>query len=60
LRRLPPTTASLATLVTPVIGVAAAAFALGEPLGRKELAALMLTLAGVGLALRRLPGSAAP
>jgi drug/metabolite transporter (DMT)-like permease len=60
LRRLPPTTASLATLVTPVIGVAAAAFALGEPLGHKELAALMLTLAGVGLALRRLPSSAAP
>ena len=55
LRRLPPTTASLATLVTPVIGVAAAAFALGEPLGHKELLALTLTLAGVGLALRRSP-----
>jgi drug/metabolite transporter (DMT)-like permease len=55
LRRLPPTTASLATLITPVIGVTAAAFVLGEPLGYKELVALTLTLAGVGLALRRSP-----
>jgi drug/metabolite transporter (DMT)-like permease len=55
LRRLPPTTASLATLITPVIGVGAAALALGEPLGSKELVALTLTLAGVGLALRRSP-----
>lgn len=53
LRRLPPTTASLATLLTPVIGVISAAFALGEPLGLRELIALTLTLAGVALALRR-------
>ena len=53
LRRLPPTTASLATLLTPVIGVVAAAWALREPLGPRELAALTLTLAGVGLALKR-------
>ena len=53
LRRLPPTTASLATLLTPVIGVVAAAFVLGEPLGPRELAALALTLGGVALALRR-------
>jgi drug/metabolite transporter (DMT)-like permease len=53
LRRLPPTTASLATLLTPVIGVVAAAFALGEPLGFRELTALALTLAGIALALRR-------
>ena len=53
LRRLPPTTASLATLLTPVIGVVAAAFVLGEPLGSRELMALTLTLAGVALALRR-------
>jgi drug/metabolite transporter (DMT)-like permease len=53
LRRLPPTTASFATLLTPVIGVVAAAFALGEPLGPRELMALTLTLAGVALALRR-------
>jgi drug/metabolite transporter (DMT)-like permease len=53
LHRLPPTTASLATLLTPVIGVIAAAFVLGEPLGSRELVALTLTLAGVALALRR-------
>ena len=53
LRRLPPTTASLATLLTPVIGVVAAAFSIGEPLGLGELTALTLTLAGVALALRR-------
>jgi drug/metabolite transporter (DMT)-like permease len=52
LRRLPPTTASLATLLTPIVGVTAAAFVLGEPLGSRELVALTLTLAGVGLALR--------
>lgn len=53
LRRLPPTTASLGTLLTPVIGVVSAAFVLGEPLGLRELMALTLTLAGVALALRR-------
>jgi drug/metabolite transporter (DMT)-like permease len=55
LRRLPPTTASLATLLTPVIGVVTAAFLLGEPLGLRELLALALTLAGIALALRRSP-----
>ena len=53
LRRLPPTTASLATLLTPVIGVVSAAYVLGEALGQRELIALALTLAGVALALRR-------
>jgi len=53
LRRLPPTTASLATLLTPVIGVVSAALVLGEPLGTRELVAFTLTLAGVALALRR-------
>ena len=52
LRRLPPATASIATLLTPVVGVCAAAVALGEPLGLRELAALVLTIGGVGLALR--------
>jgi len=53
LQRLPPTTASLATLLTPVIGVVTAALLLGEPLGSRQLVALTLTLAGVALALRR-------
>ena len=39
LRRLPPATASVATLLTPIIGVAAAALALGEPLGVRDAAA---------------------
>lgn len=52
LRRLPPALASIATLLTPVVGVLAAAFSLGEALGVKELAAMGLTFAGVALALR--------
>ncbi len=53
LRRLPPATASIATLLTPVVGVTAAAFALGEPLGVKEFLAMSLTLGGVALVLQK-------
>ena len=53
LRRLPPSTASMATLVTPVVGVLAAAWSLGDPLGVKEGLALGLTLSGVALAVRK-------
>lgn len=53
LRRLPPQTASMATLLTPVVGVLAAALTLGEPLGAAQWLALALTLGGVALALRR-------
>jgi drug/metabolite transporter (DMT)-like permease len=53
LRRLPPATASVATLLTPVVGVVAAGLALGEPLGVRELSALALTLGGVALALAK-------
>jgi len=52
LRRLPPQTASMATLLTPVVGVLSAAVALGEPLGAVRWIALALTLGGVALALR--------
>lgn len=51
LRRLPAATASVATLLTPVIGIVAAALALGEPFGLRELLALALTIGGVALAL---------
>ena len=51
LKRLPPATASVATLLTPLVGVVAAALALGEPLGAREALALALTLGGVALAL---------
>lgn len=53
LRRVPPQLASMATLLVPVVGVLAAAIALGEPLGAVQWIALMLTLGGVALALRR-------
>ena len=41
----------MATLLTPLVGVVAAALALGEPLGAREALALALTLGGVALAL---------
>ena len=53
LRRLPPTSASTGMLIVPVIGVVSAAFILGEPLGLREGAAMVLTLGGVTLALQR-------
>ena len=52
LERLPAATASIGTLLVPVIGVLAAAAMLHEPLGLREIAALVLTLGGVAVALR--------
>jgi drug/metabolite transporter (DMT)-like permease len=52
LRRLPPETASMSTLLTPVVGVASAAFALGEPFGGKEVVAIAAALIGIALSLR--------
>ena len=52
LERLPAATASIGTLLVPVIGVLAAAAMLREPLGLRELAALAITLGGVAVALR--------
>lgn len=53
LRRLPPSTAAMGTLVVPVMGVIGAAIVLGEPLGLREVIAMALTLGGVTLALRK-------
>jgi drug/metabolite transporter (DMT)-like permease len=53
LRYLPPEVASIGMLLVPIMGIVAAAIALGEPLGAREAAAMALTLSGVGLALRR-------
>lgn len=53
LRRLPPSTASIGTLLVPLIGVTTAAYFLGEPFGVKEIMALVLTLGGVALALHK-------
>jgi probable blue pigment (indigoidine) exporter len=49
---LPASTASIGSLIIPVVGVLASAATLGEPLGLREVLALTLTLAGVMLAAR--------
>ncbi len=53
LRRLPASTATMATIAVPVIGVVSGALTVGEPLGAREAAAIVITLSGVALALRR-------
>ena len=50
LARLPASVAAIGTMAVPVIGVAASAIALHEPLGIGQIAALLFTLAGVALA----------
>ena len=52
LERLPAATASIGTLLVPVVGVLAAAAMLHESLGLREVAALAITLGGVAVALR--------
>jgi drug/metabolite transporter (DMT)-like permease len=52
LERLPAATASIGTLLVPVVGVLAATATLHEPLGLREIAALVITLGGVAVALR--------
>jgi probable blue pigment (indigoidine) exporter len=52
LERLPAATASIGTLLVPVVGVLAAAAMLHEPLGVREVMALAVTLGGVAVALR--------
>ena len=52
LERLPAAPASIGTLLVPVIGVLAAGAMLHEPLGWRELTALVVTLGGVTMALR--------
>ncbi len=52
LERLPAATASIGTLLVPVIGVLSAGAILHEPLGVREITALVVTLGGVAIALR--------
>jgi drug/metabolite transporter (DMT)-like permease len=52
LARLPASVATIGTMAVPVIGVIASAVVLREPLGIVQIAALLLTLAGVALATR--------
>lgn len=51
LSRLPATAASTGMLIVPVLGIVLAGLTLGEPLGLREWAAMLLTLGGVALAL---------
>jgi drug/metabolite transporter (DMT)-like permease len=53
LRRLPAEVASIGMLLVPILGIAAAALSLGEPLGARTGIAMALTLSGVALALRQ-------
>jgi drug/metabolite transporter (DMT)-like permease len=55
LARLPASTATLGTLLTPVVGVLGAGLFLGEPLGLREWSALGCTLLGVALAVGGTP-----
>lgn len=52
LQRLPAATASIGTLLVPVVGVVSAAAMLHEPFGLREVIALVVALSGVALALR--------
>ena len=52
LERLPAATASIGTLLVPVVGVLSAAAMLNEPFGLREVIALAVALGGVALALR--------
>lgn len=50
-RLLPAIAASLSTLAIPVVGVASSAWLLGEPVGMRELLALLLVITAIGLVL---------
>jgi drug/metabolite transporter (DMT)-like permease len=52
LHRLPASVAAIGTMFVPVVGVLASAWALGEPLGPAQIAALALTVGSVALAVR--------
>lgn len=55
LSRLKPAAATTGSLGVPVVGVCSGALFLGDPFGAREIISLVLTLAGVALALRREP-----
>ncbi|MEI6159311.1 MAG: DMT family transporter [Roseococcus sp.] len=53
LARLPASTATIGTLLVPIVAVLATGILLGEPLGLREWSALAFTLGGVLLATRQ-------
>lgn len=52
LRLVPASLAATTVLISPTIGVISSALLLGDPLGPRQLVALVMTLTGVGLAAR--------
>ncbi|ETR74969.1 DMT transporter permease [Afipia sp. P52-10] len=52
LQRLPASVAAIGTMFVPIIGVIASAYALNEPLGAAQIAALVFTIGSVVLAVR--------
>ena len=52
MRRLKASSAAIGTLLTPVIGVAASAVALGDPLTLNQVVSLAFVVAGIMLAIR--------
>ena len=48
---LPATAAAISTLAIPVVGLLSSAWLLHEPVGWREVAALVLVLAAIGLVL---------
>ena len=55
---LPATAAAISTLAIPVVGLLSSAWLLGEPLGWRELAALVLVLAAIAMVLAPRPRQA--
>lgn len=55
LKRLPTSVAATSMLIVPVVGTLTAVPLLGETLGVREVIAIVLTIGGVALALRRDP-----
>ena len=53
LRLLPASTAATGVLIAPIVGVCTSAVMLGDPLGPRQLVALVVTLSGVALAAWR-------
>lgn len=52
LRLVPASIAATTVLISPTIGVLSSALLLGDPLGPRQVVALVMTLTGVGLAAR--------
>lgn len=52
LSRLPASTASIGTLMVPIIGVVSSAFFLHEPLGMRDVIALVFAIGAVAVAMR--------